>query len=150
MASVELLVQAAREVESIDELVELDLITESEADFLREYELLWQRPMVIWAWMMHVIIDAMDHDKTPVPSRTAVIQQCLNARDGMANINMYLDTQLPFAYVHLITLLVNVQNLLMALKSGLTFAVAIPTGNSFVMIQQVLTTVIIVVLYQAL
>merc|ERR1719266_2175603 len=38
----------------------------------------------------------------------------------------------------------------MALKSGLTFAVAIPTNNSFVMIQQVLTTVIIVVIYQAL
>jgi len=150
MASIELLVQAAREVEHLEELVTLDLITESEADFLREYELLWQRPMVIWAWMMHAIIDAMDHDKTPVPSRTAVIQQCLNARDGMANINMYLDTQLPFAYVHLITLLVNVQNLLMGLKSGLTFAVAIPTNNTFVMLQQVLTTVIIVVIYQAL
>jgi len=150
MASVELLVQAAREHNDLDELVNLDLITESEAEFLREYELLWQRPMVMWAWMMHMVIDAMDHNKTPVPSRTAVIQQCLKARDGMANINMYLDTQLPFAYVHLITLLVNVQNLLMSLKSGLTFAVAMATGNSFVMIQQVLTTVIIVVIYQAL
>jgi hypothetical protein len=149
MASVELLVQAAREAEEIDICVKDDLLTDAEADFMREYDL-WQRPMVIWAWIMHVITDAMDHDKTPSASRQAVIHQCTAARDGMANINMYLDTQLPFAYVHLITLLVNVQNLLMAIKSGLTFARAVPAFDPFVMVQQVLTTAIIVFIYQAL
>lgn len=149
MASVELLVQAAREAEEVDALTDNDLLTDAEADFIKEYDL-WQRPMVIWAWIMHVITDAMDHDKTPAASRQAVIHQCTAARDGMANINMYLDTQLPFAYVHLITLLVNVQNLLMALKSGLTFARAVPTVDAFVMVQQVLSTIIIVFIYQAL
>jgi len=150
MASIELLVQAAREDEDIDSLLELDLLTDTEAEFMKEYELLWQRPMVIWAWIMHIVSDAMDHDKTPAPSRQAVIGQCLAARDGMANINMYLDTQLPFAYVHLITLLVNVQNILMAIKSGLKFSVAIAQSDLFLMLQQVLTTAIIVFIYQAL
>jgi len=150
MASIELLVQAAREDEDIDSLLELDLLTDTEAEFMKEYELLWQRPMVIWAWIMHIVSDAMDHDKTPAPSRQAVIGQCLAARDGMANINMYLDTQLPFAYVHLITLLVNVQNILMAIKSGCKFAKAVPERDPFIMIQQVLTTAIIVFIYQAL
>jgi len=149
MASVELLVQAARDDEEVEALTKLDLLTDAEADFIKEYDL-WQRPMVIWAWIMHVITDSMDHDKTPAASRQAVIHQCTAARDGMANINMYLDTQLPFAYVHLITLLVNVQNLLMALKSGLTLAKAIPNADYFVMVQQVLTTAIIVFIYQAL
>jgi len=149
MASVELLVQAAREAEEVDALTDNDLLTDAEADFIKEYDL-WQRPMVIWAWIMHVITDAMDHDKTPAASRQAVIHQCTAARDGMANINMYLDTQLPFAYVHLITLLVNLQNILMALKSGLTFARAVPTVDAFVMVQQVLSTIIIVFIYQAL
>lgn len=150
MASIELLVQAAREDEDIESLVELDLLTDIEAEFMKEYELPWQRPMVVWAWIMHIVSDAMDHDKTPAPSRQAVIGQCLAARDGMANINMYLDTQLPFAYVHLITLLVNVQNILMAIKSGLKFATALPTGDPLIMIQQVATTAIIVFIYQAL
>jgi len=150
MASVELLVQAARESGDVQHLVQLDLLTDVEAEFMAEYRLLWQRPMVVWAWIMHIITDAMDHDKTPVPSRQAVIGQCLHARDGMATINMHLDTQLPFAYVHLITLLVNVQNLLMAVTSGLKLATAIPGGNFFIIIQQVLTTGIIVFCYQAL
>merc|ERR1712008_73541 len=129
MASVELLVQAAREVDDVNHLVELDLLTDAEAEFMAEYKMLWQRPMVVWAWIMHIITNAMDHDKTPVPSRQAVIVQCLHARDGMATMNMHLDTQLPFAYVHLITLLVNVQNLLMAVTSGLTLAKALPNGG---------------------
>jgi len=150
MASVELLVQAAREADEIESLVEHDLLTKTEVEFMREHELLWQRPMVMWAWIMHIITDAMDHNKTPAPSRQAVIGQCLAARDGMANINMYLDTQLPFAYVHLITLLVNVQNILMAVKSGLIFAQAWPAGGHFKMMQQVLSTAVIVFIYQAL
>jgi len=150
MASVELLVQAAREADEIESLAEHDLLTKTEVEFMREHEILWQRPMVMWAWIMHIITDAMDHNKTPAPSRQAVIGQCLAARDGMANINMYLDTQLPFAYVHLITLLVNVQNILMAVKSGLIFAQAWPTGGHFKMMQQVLSTAVIVFIYQAL
>jgi len=150
MASVEVLIQAARESEDIESLIELDLLTESEATFMREWDLPWQRPMVIWAWIMRVISNAMDHDKTPVQTRQAVLDQCMGARDGMANINLHLDTQLPFAYVHMITLLVNVQNILMAFKAGLVFACAVPACNYFVMIQQVFSTAIIVVLYQAL
>jgi hypothetical protein len=150
MASVELLVQAARDHDEIDSLVEHDLLTPIEVEFMKEHELLWQRPMVMWAWIMHIITDAMDHNKTPAPSRQAVIGQCLAARDGMANINMYLDTQLPFAYVHLITLLVNVQNILMAIKSGLIFAKAVPDSGYFKMMQQVLSTAVIVFIYQAL
>jgi len=150
MASVELLVQAAREAGNLQHLVNLDLLTDVEAEFMAEYKLLWQRPMVIWAWIMHIITNAMDHDKTPVPSRQAVIGQCLHARDGMATINMHLDTQLPFAYVHLITLLVNLQNLLMAITAGLTLAAAIPGGEIFIIIQQVLSTSLICFCYQAL
>merc|ERR1712079_608226 len=100
--------------------------------------------------MGHIVTDAMDHGRVPTPSRQAVIRQCLNARDGMAAINMFLDTQLPFAYVHLITLMVNVQNVIMAMKAGLVFAMAAAQGNTFVMLQQVFSTAIIVFLYQAI
>jgi len=152
MASVELLVQAARESDEVETLSEqdMDLLTETEVEFMQDLDLLWQRPMVIWAWIMHVCCDAMDHGRVPTQSRQALIRQCLNARDGMAAINMFLDTQLPFAYVHLIVLLVNIQNIIMAVKAGLTFAIAASEGNTFVMVQQVMSTAIVVFLYQAI
>lgn len=149
-ASVELLVQAAKDDADMDRLIEEDFLTEVECAALSKVPLLWQRPMVIWAWIMRICTSAMDHHKTPASRVNSVIQQCINAREGMATINTYLDTQLPFAYVHLITLLVNVQNLVISVKSGIIFATAIPEVNIFLMIQQALTLLIVCFIYQAL
>jgi len=150
IASVELLVQAARQDEDIANLVEKDLLTDVEGEFLEEHRNLWQRPMVVLVWTMHVATDAMDLAMTPCYSRLEVIQQCLQARDGLANINMYLDTQLPFAYVHFVTLIVNAQNIMIAVRSGLLFAKAVPTLDIFVMVQQIVCTPTIVFFYQSL
>jgi len=68
----------------------------------------------------------------------------------MANINMFLDTQLPFAYIHFIVFLVNVQNVLMAVKAGLVCALAVAQGKLFEIVQQVFSTAVVVFLYQAI
>merc|ERR550532_3631946 len=86
----------------------------------------------------------------PCFARLEVMKQCLQARDGIANMNTYLDTQLPFAYVHFVTLIVNAQNVMMAVKSGVLFAKAVASLNIIVMVQQVAGTLIIVFFYQSL
>jgi len=149
-AAVELLVQAAREEASMERLEGEDLLTDVEWHALQKVEDLWQRPMVVWSWIMRICVAAMDHHKTPAPRVNNVVMQCLSAREGMATINAYLDTQLPFAYVHLITLLVNVQNLTLSVKSGIIIATAIPHANVFVMVQQSFTVLIVCFIYQAL
>merc|ERR1719433_157415 len=90
IASVELLVQAARQHEDVADLVERDILTDEEGEFIKAHRNLWERPMVILAWTMHVAGDAMDLNMTPGFSRLEVMQQCLQARDGVANMNMYL------------------------------------------------------------
>merc|ERR1712032_655149 len=92
----------------------------------------------------------MDYNRTAAPRTSEVMKRCLAAKDGMMVMNMYLDTPLPFGYVHLITLLVNVQNLVMALKSGFVFAQAYAMGDHFVMVQQVVTLGVVVCLYQGI
>jgi len=149
-AAVELLVQAARDEESEERLFAQDLLTEVEWQALKKVEILWHRPMVLWSWIMRICVSAMDHHKTPPPRVSAVMMQCVSAREGMATINAYLDTQLPFAYVHLITLLVNVQNLVVSVKCGIIFATGLPTLNYFLMIQQLCTLLIVCFIYQAL
>jgi len=149
-ASVELLVQAARNKPDMKRLVQSDMLTPVEANVMKKYDELWQRPVVIWAWIMRIGTAAMDHNLSPPPRTMAVMNQCLAARQGIANINTLLDTQLPFAYVHLITLLVNVQNVTLSVKAGVIIATAIPQGNVFVMLQQVATCCIVGFIYQAL
>merc|ERR1740139_333968 len=106
--------------------------------------------MICWAWILRICLSAMDYDHTPPPRTAAVMGQCVMAREGMAVMNTYLDTQLPFGYVHLITLLVNVQNIVMAVKSGIVFAQAWSLSHSFDMAQQLISLVVIVMLYQGI
>mmetsp|Transcript_114977 Transcript_114977/g.303600 ORF Transcript_114977/g.303600 Transcript_114977/m.303600 type:complete len:161 (+) Transcript_114977:3-485(+) len=95
-------------------------------------------------------MSAMDYNRTAAPRTTEVMKRCLAAKDGMLVMNMYLDTPLPFGYVHLITLLVNVQNLVMALKSGFVFAQHFALAQHFAMAQQVVTLGVVVAVYQGI
>merc|ERR1719215_869040 len=135
--------QAARMKENLKMLTDGDMLTPIEVNAISQLTDLWQRPMILWAWIMRVCVSAMDHNKSPAPRTSAVMAECVQAREGMATINTYLDTQLPFAYVHLITLLVNVQNIVLSAKCGVIFATAIPGQNVFVMVQQVIMLCIV-------
>jgi len=150
IASVELIVQAARGVEDLDSLVKMDCLSSEEADALQRLPITWERPIICWAWILRICMSAMDYAKTPAPRTAMVMKECLVAKEGMATMNMYLDTQLPFGYVHLMTLLVNVQNMVMTLKAGILFAQAYALGNTNLMVQQCISCLLIVLLYQGI
>jgi len=72
------------------------------------------------------------------------------AREGMALINAHFDTQLPFAYVHLICLLVNLQNVVFAVVSGMHCAISYSKNDIPAIIQQVGACLLIGVVYQGI
>jgi hypothetical protein len=150
IASVELLVQAARDRENLATLREMDVLSYDEIDAVAKKTHMWQRPMMMWAWIMRICVGSLDHNKSPPPVAAQVIAHCLKAREGMSTINAHLDTQLPFAYVHLITLLVNLQNFVFAILSGITIAVSFADQNWAVIIQQTVSCVLVTLIYQAL
>eukprot|EP00421_Protoceratium_reticulatum_P017938 CAMPEP_0168377528 /NCGR_PEP_ID=MMETSP0228-20121227/10871_1 /TAXON_ID=133427 /ORGANISM="Protoceratium reticulatum, Strain CCCM 535 (=CCMP 1889)" /LENGTH=430 /DNA_ID=CAMNT_0008390525 /DNA_START=32 /DNA_END=1325 /DNA_ORIENTATION=+ len=160
-ASIETMVQAARNTGDLDKLEEMQLLTAPEMNAVKNVGLwdgpnrdqnmmLWQRPMMLWAWIVRICVAALDKNKSPAPIATQVVKQCVSAREGMATMNMYMDSQLPFAYVHLITLLVNVQNIVVSAQAGVMFAKAWPDRDIFVMLQQVATVLVVCFIYQAL
>jgi len=150
IASIELLVQAARGTENFEELVQNDLLSFAEVEAVRRKTYEYQRPMMMWAWIVRICVGALDHNKSPPAVAQQVITHCVNAREGIATINSYLDTQLPFAYVHLITFLVNIQNFVFALLSGVTVAQNFATKNVTGIIQQTISCTLVVLIYQSL
>jgi len=150
IASIDLLVQAARQREDLERLVDTEFLSEVYVEALQKLSDPWERPLVCWAWIMRICMSAMDYNRTAAPRTTEVMKRCLAAKDGMLVMNMYLDTPLPFGYVHLITLLVNVQNLVMALKSGFVFAQHFALAQHFAMAQQVVTLGVVVAVYQGI
>lgn len=148
--SLTLITQAAREKEDLQKLVDEGCLSALEARSVQKHTDLWQRPMILWVWIMRISMSAMYHQKSPNPRIGAVLTECTRATDGINTINEYMDTQLPFAYVHLITFLVNVQNIMLAINAGLRFATALPELRYLIMISQFAMVCAVCFLYQAL
>jgi len=128
----------------------MDVLTRAEVEAVQKKTQPYQRPMMMWAWIMRICVASLDHNKSPAPIAAQIIGHCLKAREGMATMNHYLDTQLPFAYVHLITFLVNVQNFVFAILSGVTVAVNFAAQNATGIIQQIIACFLVVLIYQSL
>lgn len=105
--------------QSINELVNRGMLSLADLSVLRKQSL-WQRPVTLWTWILGFLVRAFNQNGTPAPRTNQFVAQCLLARDGLGTIHSYVGTQLPFAYVHLITLFVNLYNLVRALKAGFT------------------------------
>merc|ERR1712113_1326925 len=99
---------------------------------------------------MKICLNALDHNRSIAPLSNHVMNECIKAREGMALINSHLDTQLPFAYVHLICFLVNLQNVVYAIVSGMQCSVSYAKGDSRSIIMQVISCMLIGIIYQAI
>jgi hypothetical protein len=149
MLSIMLTIKAAREYYSIEDLEAKGLMTANERLSLEPIAP-FQRAMVTWSWIMAVADDAFTKAGAQPAKMTAVLKKCTTARDGIQTIHTYFHTQLPFAYVHLITLLVNLNNLVVAVKCGFVMARAVATENYQEMFNQALMLVIVPLLYHGL
>jgi len=146
LASIELVTKAARHQDTLDSLLHQDLLTNEEIEALSPLPP-YQRALAVWAWILRICSDGLQ-DKGP---RFAVLQaECLQAREGIQTIHTYLYTQLPFAYVHLLTWLVNVQNFVVAVTGGVVFAIALDQGNYVKCAQEVFMIIIVCVIYEGL
>eukprot|EP00746_Dinoflagellata_sp_MGD_P009422 gnl/MRDRNA2_/MRDRNA2_119164_c0_seq1.p1 gnl/MRDRNA2_/MRDRNA2_119164_c0~~gnl/MRDRNA2_/MRDRNA2_119164_c0_seq1.p1 ORF type:complete len:508 (-),score=80.53 gnl/MRDRNA2_/MRDRNA2_119164_c0_seq1:15-1538(-) len=151
LASVTMLINAVRGNDSIDNLgPKRDyLLTEQELNILLDISYR-SRPVVMWGWIYALVVKICDEEGVPAARQRDLSQQCVHARDAVSVVWTYLNTQLPFAYVHLVTLLVNVNNLVMAWKCGLVFAVSVFDGESQRAVNQLLYIFLVPMLYHGL
>merc|ERR1712193_421083 len=104
----------------------------------------------MWVWILRLCDVAFKSQGLPPPRYNAIVSKAQQARDGIQTIHTYLDTQLPFAYVHLIALLVNIQNLAFAIKCGFVCAVEFRADRFQQVATQVFMCALVVLIYQGL
>lgn len=151
LASVSLIVNACREKESIEGLGPKgdNLFTEEEMEIIKAVPYR-ARAVVMWCWIL-MLVARMCEDLNIAPGKYRdVAMECVNARNGISLIWTYLRTQLPFAYVHLVTFLVNLNNLVVSVKCGMVLAMAIKAEVWSQCVNQVLFLFIVPPLYQGL
>merc|ERR1719460_469074 len=122
MASVLLVVKAARDQDEIDDIeVKKKLLTHEELMVCKPMPM-EHRPMIPWVWIAAAIDEAFAAGHIAPTKHNMVILQIVSARNGIQTMHTYLKTQLPFAYVHLLTLLVSLNTQVVSIKCGAVIA----------------------------
>jgi len=126
----ELIYKQARADTDLRDLVERDLLTPEELQLLKP---LASKPQVVWAWMCsyfaHLAYGDPAHGGSRLPFPVTVLPQlheiCRHARGAVGASFAYTDTQIPFRYVHFLSLIIWTHNLIQALNSSVVFVVEI-------------------------
>jgi len=151
LASVSLIVQTVRNKANVEALgpKQENLLTADEVTLLADMPIR-PRPAVMWSWICALCTKVLEEQGIPPGKQRDAVAECVKARDGISLIWTYLGTQLPFAYVHLVTFLVNLNNLVMAIKCGVVFAASVKNRNWIHAGSQAVFVFVVPLLYQGL
>lgn len=122
----ELIYKQAQGVTDMTDLINMGLLTSEERD---RFEGLCSLPQMVWSWVASYICHLCFGDASEGGSRipfpdtvfTQLIALCVKARGSIGTVFAYTDTQLPFRYVHFISFLIWMHNIVQALVSSVVF-----------------------------
>jgi len=151
LASVSLIVNACRGNEDVQSLGpegdELFTLEEMEVIDTVPYR---ARPVLMWTWILMLLSKVCEDYNINAGKYRDIASECKKARNGISVIWSYLRTQLPFAYVHLVTFMVNLNNFFVAIKCGILFALAVKQKEPSRALNQFFFVCIVPPLYQGL
>eukprot|EP00746_Dinoflagellata_sp_MGD_P123539 gnl/MRDRNA2_/MRDRNA2_58169_c0_seq1.p1 gnl/MRDRNA2_/MRDRNA2_58169_c0~~gnl/MRDRNA2_/MRDRNA2_58169_c0_seq1.p1 ORF type:complete len:385 (-),score=59.34 gnl/MRDRNA2_/MRDRNA2_58169_c0_seq1:69-1223(-) len=142
------------------ELVRKGLLKHDEAGKLQP---LPSKSQVVWVWIAGIFQGLAQQGKISSRLLIQIYDTCSTARRSISGVFAYVDTQLPYAYVHLVGATVHLNNFLVATKCGVMSAIAInnlmrhehnipisDAENVQVLCLQIITLIVVPLLYHAL
>lgn len=123
----ELMYKQIRGEHDLSDLAEKGLLTDDEMSIL---DPLSSRPQCVWAWMCsymaHLAYGEPECGGSRLPHAVTLLPQllglCCKARDAIGLLFTYTDSQVPFRYIHILSFIVWVHNLVQALASAVRFS----------------------------
>ena len=100
-------------------LLDLEFLTPEECDDLRKWG---NKAMCIWAWVGHLL---SEYAQLPGEASKEAVKLVLDGRDATQTISTYVETPLPFSYIHIIVYIVRLANLILVLQAGMVTAKSI-------------------------
>jgi len=83
------------------------------------------RSTMVWAWIGESLLQIKKHNEISPPMYTRIVAECHECMQQADQLKVLLKVQIPFPYVHLLSLLVHLNNLLVSIACGLTIGTAL-------------------------
>lgn len=105
--------------DSLHELVSRGLMMEEELQVIKNMA---SKPQVVWVWISQLIHALAARGKIMYPQVMVpkFDMMCAKGRAAIGNLFTYTDTQLPYAFVHMLSTTIALLNFIIALKCGIT------------------------------
>merc|ERR1719387_123045 len=87
-----------------------------------------RRALLVWKWIGNELQELANAGSLPPkisPAFVQIIQDCMKAREAIGMLESVIFLQMPYIYVHLLALLINLFSVLNALQCGVGMGVHI-------------------------
>mmetsp|Transcript_122875 Transcript_122875/g.381905 ORF Transcript_122875/g.381905 Transcript_122875/m.381905 type:complete len:482 (-) Transcript_122875:109-1554(-) len=116
--------------EDLKKHVEAGIMTEEELEAIKDLD---SKPQAVWVWLAQYVHGLADQGKIKykemmVPQLDAL---CAKGRGAIGELFTYTDTQIPYSYIHLLTMMVFLTNLVIAVKAGLAIGRNLESHETF-------------------
>lgn len=150
IASLTCIAQECRGNTGLSGVLSMGLITEHEKGLLESPIQEKAASTVLWCWMGTLSAELMEMVSLPPPNVNMLYNEIRLGIQGIQTLHHFLDTQMPFPYVHMITLLVNLHNMLVAAVAGLKFGIALERNSLGDCAAQIIQVLVVPTLYMGL
>lgn len=128
-------------------LIDTELITKEEA---RVLEGCHSSAQVCISWVLSLAADILNRLGVPRPNHNPLYMETVMAANAITTREAYHETQLPFPYVHMICMLVQIHNTVVSFVDGLHMSLAVHEQMWTVLGIRILHLLLITSMYQAL
>jgi len=130
------------------DLQERGLVTRDEMKILRPLK---RQSEAVWGWIISYLHKSIVEDKILPEDRLEHFTEiCREGRAASSLVSLHLECQLPLPYVHLIALVINLYQVVLALAMGIICAVSFDQEDDQRLILSVIVFVLYCVIYQGI
>lgn len=136
------------EEEAWAEFRERGLVTKDEMKILRPLK---RQSEAVWGWIISYLHKSIVEDKILPEDRLEHFTEiCREGRAASSLVSLHLECQLPLPYVHLIALVINLYQVVLALAMGIICAASFDQEDDQRLILSVIVFVLYCVIYQGI
>lgn len=115
--------------DTLKDLVTRGLITEEELNIIKSKP---SKPQVVWVWLSQLVHNLAQAGKIQYPDMMVpqLDKMCAKGRGAIGTLFAYTDTQIPYIWVHMLSVTVVMICCVISLKCGLTLAFIFQDPNN--------------------
>jgi len=134
----------------LEDLLKMGLLTPEELVNLKPLPF---KAQAVWVWQMQLLNHLIwEKEKLPKGLVKNITDQLMNGRDSIRRMFSFIESQVPYPYIHLLAFIIHIFHLILPVVAGINFSVVIKnqTEHPFSTVVAIFMVLFFTVIYQGI